>query len=60
MKSMVSEVLAQYKNGGDDATSTNGDATVSSIVSSTTTEAPTRDQIAGSLRRNLEKRNGSN
>ena len=57
MKTMVSEVLAQY----NDNTSTTGDATVSSIASSSTStnEAPSRDQIAGSLRRNLERRNAS-
>ena len=57
MKSMVSEVMAQYK--GEDTTSTSGDATVSSIATTSTTGTPTREQVAGALRRNLEKRSGS-
>ena len=57
MKSMVSEVMAQYKSNGDDTAVSSGDATVSSI---STADTPTREQVAGALRRNLEKRNNSN
>ena len=61
MKSMVSEVMAQYKSGTADVSSNNGDVNVSSLTSSSTTNAaPTSEQIAGSLRRNLEQRNKSN